>query len=159
MVAALELAMLMVSVDVPPTGMLVGLKVLVPWGAALKFAVIVVAFPPPVGVTKLQGFAVGVVKHVVPVSPAVPVIVQELNANPEFTVAVIVTVVFPAMLLEVHVPGQLMPPVLLVTVPPPAGEMTAVRVSASVNVVRAVEPFSPLAVAKNLTCRSEIRTR
>lgn len=146
----------MVIVDVPPTGMLVGLNALAVCGAALKLACIVVAFPLPVGVTKLQGFAVGVVEHVVPVCPAVPVTVHELNVNPVFAVAVIVTVVVPLMLLEVQVPGQLIPPVLLVTVPPPVGEMTAVRVSASVKIVCAMELLSPVAVTLKVTPLSNV---
>ena len=61
--------------------------------------------------------------------PAVPLTVQLLNTKPEFAVAVMLTVVPPPILLDVQVPGQLMPPVLLVTVPPPVGDMTAVMVS------------------------------
>ena len=49
-VAPAGLVIAIVMVDVPPTGILVGLKALTVVGTvAVKLAVIVVAFPPPVG--------------------------------------------------------------------------------------------------------------
>ena len=131
---------------------LVGETVIVPdplLAAVTKLAVIVVALPVPLGVTNVQGFEVAPVTQVVPVDPAVPVTVQLLKANPEFAVAVMVTLVPTVMLLDVQVVGQLMPPVLLVTVPSPVGDMTAVMVSLA----------HAVPAARNIAPRTIIATR
>lgn len=70
----------------------VGETVIVPdplLAAVTKFAVSVVVLPLPVGATKVQGFAVAPVVHVVPLDPAVPLTLQLLKTKPEPAVAVI----------------------------------------------------------------------
>jgi hypothetical protein len=110
-----------------PAVVVVGETTIAPWplvaGVAVKFAVIVVVTVPKV-VSYTQGFVVTPVPQDPP-KPAVET-VQLVNAKPEAGVAVIVTLVRLAMAVDVHVVGQLIPPVLLVIVPPPVGDITAV---------------------------------
>jgi len=149
-VLLLVLVMVMLSCDVEldPTPMVEAVNDFVTVGAvSTKFAVIVVV-PPPVGTTNAHGSTVAPVVHVVPVAPAVPLTLQLLKTNPVFAVAVMLTVPL-LMLLEVQVPGQLIPPVLLVTVPPPVGEMAAVMTSPAFGITETAIMAQLLLVASD----------
>jgi len=84
---------------------------------ATKFAVTSAFGLVPVGVVNTHGLVFAPLLQV----KLVPL--QLLNAKPEFAVAVNVTLVPPGILLEVQVLGQLMPPVLLTTLPSPVGDI------------------------------------